>query len=354
MSVITTDPKEVLGYHATLAAAHKNPGEALTQYTASFMDSVFRKTGPAGAATMFHPVVSPDSPRVTGAHGKLMCQEVSRDLAEAVTYQVTAEMVRVMRELTGRVEEATHLDQAELPCEAGWAWFDGDWPVRDIQGAVYHIRAVSWRFLTAFIKGTDTVLIPRNWPCVRAALWVHVDDDPPEYRDSTSAGVGKLQMIHVAIIPFGIDIRVPSKLRGTSDSYISVIHMLWMFLGMEITGLQKARVKNHYRKHALRSLKHGEVNVVILRRVRHPGPEPEEHVRVDWSCQWVVQGHWRHLTNPKAVPGTPVHRAVALTTPEGGKICAVCGGELTWVRPYCKGPDGKPLKVSHTLMKLAR
>jgi len=66
-----------------------------------------------------------------------------------------------------------------------------------------------------------------------------------------------------------------------------------------------------------------EVKVVTLRRLetqpRPPGPgEP-----VDWSCRWIVDGHWRNQYHPS----TGRH-------------------ELTYINPFVKGPADKPLKVS--------
>ena len=61
--------------------------------------------------------------------------------------------------------------------------------------------------------------------------------------------------------------------------------------------------------------------VIALRRNqrldRHEG-EPSE---VDWQWRWVVSGHWRMQWHPSTRQHIP-----------------------TWIMPYIKGPDGKPLK----------
>jgi hypothetical protein len=44
----------------------------------------------------------------------------------------------------------------------------------------------------------------------------------------------------------------------------------------------------------------------------------DEH---DWSCQWVVRGHWRQQFYPSTRARQPV-----------------------WITPYVKGPENKPLK----------
>lgn len=46
----------------------------------------------------------------------------------------------------------------------------------------------------------------------------------------------------------------------------------------------------------------------------------------EYSCRWLVRGHWRKLAS----------------------------GKLTWVKPYVKGPEDKPLRIRETGVKLVR
>lgn len=77
------------------------------------------------------------------------------------------------------------------------------------------------------------------------------------------------------------------------------------------------------RKRAAAALKtpQSSVRVVKLRRPEHQtkdsGTGPAE-----WSCQWVVRGHWRQQYHPS----TGDHRPL-------------------FILPYVKGPEDKPLKV---------
>lgn len=63
------------------------------------------------------------------------------------------------------------------------------------------------------------------------------------------------------------------------------------------------------------------VRVVELRRRAQPFRSPDTAEPVDWSCQWVVRGHWRQQWCPKAQAHQP-----------------------RWILPYVKGPESKPLK----------
>lgn len=65
------------------------------------------------------------------------------------------------------------------------------------------------------------------------------------------------------------------------------------------------------------------IQVITLRRA-HPEGEARESsgIPVEWTCQWVVSGHWRQ----QFYPSTGEHRPV-------------------FVLPYIKGPEGLPLKA---------
>jgi hypothetical protein len=358
VSIITTRPEDVLDYHARLTADFRNPRPMISSYLVNFMTDATTRGGRELGRSMFYPVLPADYRTITREHGTTLSKIISRDLSDAITYEVTTEMTRIMREVyEAQTVETTTIEQAELPCESGFAWLDEGWPIRDRHGDPYTIRALSWHFTTALTDGTmmggKAFSKPVNWPCVRTCLWVHPNDDPAEFRDITAESIsefGALQLIHVGVLPFSVALFTSPEERGPAESFLNLLHLLWMFLGMEITGTHQPRIKNYYRKHALKSLVHGEVHVVILRKVRYvteKGDQEAQHV--DWSCRWPVAGHYRHLTNP-AQDGK-VHHAVPI---DADKHCAVCNGQLTWVRPYLKGPDGKPLKVSRTLMKLAR
>lgn len=356
MSVITTRPEEVLDYHARLTHMFQHPSPILVKYLKSFMSDAASRGGSELARSMFYPVLPAEGTYITDELGRRLSEIVGHNLSEAITYEVTGEMTDIMHQVwDANPVETNQLMQAEIPCESGFAWLDNGWTIRDRHGIPYVIRAVSWRFMTAYTDGLTLARFAeaKNWPCVRTCLWVHPNDDPAEFNDlGDRQQFGPLQVIHVGVLPFSIELFSTPEERGPAESFLNLIHLLWMFLGMEITGTAKPRIKNHYRKHAMRSLKHGEVHVVILRKVRYITEHGDQDVQhIDWSCRWPVQGHYRHLTNPAGQIGAPVHRAVPI---DMDRHCAVCNGQLTWVHPYLKGPDGKPLKVSRTLLKLAR
>jgi len=71
------------------------------------------------------------------------------------------------------------------------------------------------------------------------------------------------------------------------------------------------------------------VRVILLRRTDREGYiPPDDHVEIEWSCQWRVEGFWRrsHCMFPKQ------HRA------------GTCIHQPVWVNAHWKGPRDAPIK----------
>jgi hypothetical protein len=64
------------------------------------------------------------------------------------------------------------------------------------------------------------------------------------------------------------------------------------------------------------------LKVIALRAFESSGKEHSDRGAVDWSHRWIVSGHWRKQYHPSTREHVP-----------------------TWIHPYIKGPDDKPLKV---------
>jgi hypothetical protein len=352
--ILTLTPEQVLDTHAGLTERMCRPSPAMADFLAYHMSQA-REMSQAGVVSMFHPVIPYNSRRpVTGQDGAAVARLIGKGLREAVTYQVTAAMVADMRAVyDNAMAEVEQITAAEVPCDAGFAWLDESWQISSGAGA-FRVRALSWEYteiMVADAQGNPKVIAgagkPVPWPCVRVSLWRHDADVGAAELD---ARLGPVVLTHTMIMPLSLPFTKATVTdeKQATDSFLGLIHLLWIFLGMELTSQAPARIKNHYRKRALRTLRHAQVRVVLLRRIRGvTEPGPGEHRDVFWSCRWPVQGHYRHREAPE-----DRHRAVVAGL---DKHCAVCGGGTAYVRPYLKGPDGLPLRVTdRTLMKLAR
>lgn len=63
------------------------------------------------------------------------------------------------------------------------------------------------------------------------------------------------------------------------------------------------------------------IRVILLRRRETNGQHVTEPTDHEWSCQWLVRGHWRQQFYPSKHLNQPI-----------------------WITPYVKGPEDKPLK----------
>lgn len=353
----------VLDAHAQLVDQLRHPSHELTRFFAFFMADAAKKDADR-AHGMFYPARQDRGE--AGAH--LLSTLIGKELAEARTFQVTAGMAGAVSGVYRETARNTdHLSESELPCAAGFAWFDEPWIVQDVNARPVPVRALSWAFLFAATtpEGARTLRPERLvagedgrsalMPCVRICAWTAAADDAahgrvtPEVAAMMRRTVGELSVLHTAVIPFGAVFNHEPG-QGQADGILGVTHVLWMFLDMEITSTTPVRPPRAFCRRALRTVKHGEVNVIRLRRITHPPDESGAERKIDWSCQWVVQGHYRHLGSYEG--SAAHHRAVAVGA---GKHCIVCGVECAWVRPFIKGPEGRPFKVSKgTVWRLER
>lgn len=139
------------------------------------------------------------------------------------------------------------------------------------------------------------------------------------------------------LLKFGADasVEMPFDLRKTQTEYevaastmgkastaFLVASFLWMQQRVLLT--QRLDCAGSFAKHSRRLGVTSAVNVVVLRRPQESNNKGEQ-VDTEWSCQWFVRGHWRQ----QYLPSTQTHRP-------------------TWIQPYVKGPEDKPLKAPST------
>jgi hypothetical protein len=260
---------------------------------------------------------------------------IARGLFTAPTYQVTAPMCEVaeaMYEQTAQVNG--HIEAADLPSETGFLWLDKPFIRRDASGESYGTRAVSWQPQSLRRDGGD----PEDG--VRITLWADTTLDP-DIRI-----VAPLLMVMSVVVPFGADF------GGTSGDGVPMplhyVHAVWMLAGTEVAATDRGEVNRATRKRAVKSIRHDLVTVITLRRGRHDSDREAGHADIDWSCRWIVHGFWRHQWGH----GTIGHPHGGQPGPDG--LCLACGARITWVRPYVKGPDDRPLKATQTLYRLSR
>jgi len=109
----------------------------------------------------------------------------------------------------------------------------------------------------------------------------------------------------------------------TIGPYCSVVAALY-FLGLKITDMSDYRPRNKGQLRRLRREGHeiSDIRVVTLRKRDSIKPKGSDPIPVDWSCRWIVAGHWRKQWYPSSQEHKPIY-----------------------IEPFVKGPDSKPLRM---------
>lgn len=338
-----TTAAEVLREHASLTRRWQNADHNLIRYITAFSRDVAEKHSTARAAMMFYPMKSErDSESWTRLIGK--------GLFTATTYQITDEMCHAVTAMYQKAtENVIHIDENELPDESGFVWLDEPVLLKDRQSKLVATRAFSWEVTSVGYENTGTI------PAMRVVQWADAfaHDDfsnnfTREMNKQSARRIGRLQLQHVAMLPLGRDLDA-DRSRSQSDNVGLWFHAMLMLLGSEITIQRRGFLPRGVITELKKTVKQPEVSVVTLRRVV-PSPADDDHAHevVDWSCRWLVQGHHRHLE------GYDVAKHHAAPKSDDRGRCAICGKQITWIKPYVKGPDGLPIKNADVVYRLSR
>jgi len=114
-------------------------------------------------------------------------------------------------------------------------------------------------------------------------------------------------------------------------SILRLFAAMLSFLQQRIMVSYRYYAERHTRKR-IQSIRESEpvINVVKLRAIVHHTHEGEGEP-VDWSCRWIVRGHWRDQWYPSIRRNQPI-----------------------WITPYIKGPEDKPLRNPERLFAVVR
>jgi hypothetical protein len=306
---------------------------------------------------MFYPY----NPAASDTEAARFLKAIGRDLFTGRSYQVTTRMVRVLRDVFDQtLEGMEHVEPEEMPSESGFLWYDEPLQLRERKGGLISIRAMSWGPQPVYYRSQDLDVrldVPAYAGAsaqdgVRVAFW-SMAGDPGSYQELLTSQVsmlGDLQLNHCMSFAYGT--RFPKRVEGKQgESVLHYAHLTWILLGAEISVHQRAHADRKMKPSLRKSVKHGDVSVIVLRRARpRPDePRPEGHRQVDWKWRWFVQSFWRHIEGYEMKH----HRAVS-DGDEKGAHCTICGARVTRVREFVKGPPGRPLKQSKQLYRLTR
>lgn len=270
-----------------------------------------------------------DTPRTRGALGMIMeglkpaeqrprLEElvgvVRCGLTHGETYYWDSALVPFLRETAATLPDMV-LTRELLPSRAGFLWFGRTIPPPppwDVLALVpFGIAAVSW-------DSTDAAFLGNAEHPEGSALfsfWVR------SLRREDDVGFPCMN------IPWGFGRAIsnaqaytPAEGEGGTNAqqFLPNIGAALAFMNQRIVVSSPHRADRATRRRlGLPSDHEALVRVIELRRREHVTRDEESHTDVEWSCQWLVRGHWRRLEE---------------------------GRRVVWVHPYRKGPEDKPLR----------
>jgi len=258
-----------------------------------------------------------------------------RVMMGARTYFVTQDMLEVA-EHAARSMPAQPMVDTDMPCPTGFVVFERALPMPDVHGKLLAFVAFSWSIIidsdgvrgTAWTyygdatDGRDEYLadMPWQWKVTRL-LYIG--------ENSEGFGMGE-NAPEVTAERYGIDTERVVEARV----YMRRLPLaLWALMQSEgVASVTEERADRAARRRLVKSNSPltGEVSVVRLRRPHHDSDASGESA-VEWSRRWIVSGHWRRAWRPSV----KAHR-------------------LTWIAPFVKGPEDKPLVIPRRVHVLDR
>jgi hypothetical protein len=245
-------------------------------------------------------------------------REVAQTLENAEPFWWSEELAG-MAEVTSRSLPSWTLTEQDAPANSGFFWFSKPVPFAGASSDPDYpdlgLRAISWQPVL-FTENPDALFM-------QFCFWTE--------HGGRLAGAPLPSSVWLWEVGSSLDTALRDAEEGGTNVHVRMARFCrftaacWALLGQSLLVAPRERVD----RGAARRLKRDGsqlqplVRVVQLRRVEHtashgPGGEP-----VEWSCRWVVRGHWRQ--QPYG-PGQAQRRP-------------------TWIAPHVKGPDEKPLKA---------
>ena len=271
-----------------------------------------------------------------------VANKIRHNLSKALPYAWTKDIAQAVLLASRTIPDSTKLSWASLPRVLDapmWWWFNAALPWRckpskseeeiPVQGLLLHVHdganydehgneidVDGEPYLTVALHG-DTpqgvrFLIGFNWS-FEETIAHEVQEQLTEDGEKTDADK-------------------TARLREEVSRFLCAA---FVWLEQRICQLSSGHIERHRRKQLMRENKQpiaSDVKVIQLRRVEAASTaSAKDSDPVEWSCRWVVNGHWRNQ--------------------------AYANGEhkLIYIMPYVKGPDDKPLRVpKHTVYSVSR
>lgn len=301
---------------------------------------------------------NPAQARAVKEHGFIVDKAL---LNRAMPFAWSRETIRAVLEASRSIPLETRFDHWSLETNAAWWWFEEPLPFKTINlpnipdGGLVRAIVFGWiGFERTFPGGTDINEIMKHVDNLSLACSAWVDAHGTiencsltpsqtwiwEPGETLKHVIERSAVLHEQ--QYGPGGKFENQPKIGVDAFLKAVEGLSRFIlaGMawikqRVVTLEPGHIERHRRKALNRLLLNQveDVKIVRLRRMHSEPSDPNKHRSVDWQCRWIVDGHWR---NQRVGPGRKET-------------------QLTFIHPYVKGPDDKPLREpKHTVYLVNR
>jgi hypothetical protein len=325
-------PEDVVDAQADLLHRLQQPGSILTQFIASVVSMQ---------------IYNEEEDKL---HPDAVMKLLVPGLRVAYPYHVTRDMAKLVQYAASQLEETDRFDRTLAPTQAGFAYFEGGLPIKEVRGRTELIHWMVWnpaQVMTNALTGkTEST----------TAVWLFNDSNEPDQVTSTFPE-GDAVWAHeklgrwsfMSLHPLFEDQRMGPPMVPSEDeeqrarlleagivdpqatNVLRLVHAFWLLLNQKVTVVNAHRLPRHAAKRAERLSLKSSVTVVKLRTLVYPERE-DGHSTVNWTCRFIVRGHWRWQVYG---PGKTLRKRI-------------------WVHPFIKGDPDLPLKAGGIVYGLHR
>lgn len=263
--------------------------------------------------------------RSAGEMAALNLRGIHEGLVSGGTYAVEPEICDLLDSVAATLPDTT-IRASDFPTQAGYVYYAKPIPLGFSEEQMYRM---------ARSTGRVTLEIP---PELAGFIWIPAANQGKivylllRVREGTMKIPALGWVTHVVFgetwkrYKEGDTIGISETMQGeTAQGFNRILRHLYsllLFMQQKIVSSDKVRIANRQARRLVERAGHeAAANLVTLRKRQRK--ESGEEQTVEWSCRWLVGGHWRNQYYPK----TQEHRPI-------------------FIFPYEKGPDDKPLKAS--------
>lgn len=257
-------------------------------------------------------------------------------LHRSAPFSWTSEITSAVWAASETIPETARFDRDLLPEGLSAAWWWLTWPIPmpmkfPAKRGEEDFNDLDWGHLCALLLSVD---VDGFWTISCARMSTR---NVPFVIETNRLASGLT--LHDLVQPGGLQYDVLSKSEGPiSARDIRLFRFVLgasVWLKQRIAVISDGHIERHRRKQLAREFDAtlpSDVKVIQLRRAESAARTDTPGEPVEWSCRWVVSGHWRNQYHPS-----------------DGKH------ELQYILPYVKGPEDKPLRIpSHTVYAVNR